>query len=94
MWVNIGSGNGLLPDGTKPLPESVLTYHQRCSVAVTWESNDPATIVNDKFENYFLNLLPHLPGVNELMVWNMWQMCIFQGLQSLGAWIMALIQGH
>ena len=28
ILVNIGSGNGLLPDGTKPLPESVLTYHQ------------------------------------------------------------------
>ena len=26
--VNIGSGNGLLPDGTKPLPEPMLTYHQ------------------------------------------------------------------
>ena len=25
---NIGSGNGLLPDGTKPLPEPVLTYYQ------------------------------------------------------------------
>ena len=25
--VNIGPGNGLLPDGTKPLPESMLTYH-------------------------------------------------------------------
>ena len=25
--VNIGSGNGLLPDGTKPLPEPVLTDH-------------------------------------------------------------------
>ena len=23
---NIGSGNGLLPDGTKPLTESMLTY--------------------------------------------------------------------
>ena len=28
VWVNIGSGNGLLPDGTKPLPEPMLTYHQ------------------------------------------------------------------
>ena len=28
IWVNIGSGNGLLPDGTKPLPEPMLTYHQ------------------------------------------------------------------
>ena len=23
-WVNTGSGNGLLPDGTKPLPEPML----------------------------------------------------------------------
>ena len=26
--VNIGSGNGLLPDGTKPLPEPMFTNHQ------------------------------------------------------------------
>ena len=25
--VNIGSGNGLLPDSTKPLPEQMLIYH-------------------------------------------------------------------
>ena len=37
IWVNIGSGNGLLPDGTKPLPEPMLTYHQRGSVALSWE---------------------------------------------------------
>ena len=28
ILVNTGSGNGLLPDGTKPLPEPMLTYHQ------------------------------------------------------------------
>ena len=28
MWVNIGSGNGLLPNGIKPLPGAMLTYHQ------------------------------------------------------------------
>ena len=28
IWVNIGSGNGLLPNGTKPLPEPMLTYNQ------------------------------------------------------------------
>ena len=28
IYVNTGSCNGLLPDGTKPLPEPVLTYHQ------------------------------------------------------------------
>ena len=27
IYVNIGSGNGLLPDGTKPLPEPMVTYH-------------------------------------------------------------------
>ena len=30
--VNFGSDNDLLPDGTKPLPEPMLTYHQGCSV--------------------------------------------------------------
>ena len=24
IWVNIGPGNGFLPDGAKPLPESML----------------------------------------------------------------------
>ena len=27
IWVSIGSANGLVPDGTKPLPESMLTSH-------------------------------------------------------------------
>ena len=27
IWVNISSGNGLLPDGTKPLLEPMLTHH-------------------------------------------------------------------
>ena len=27
IWVNIGLGNGLLPDGTKPLPEPMLIDH-------------------------------------------------------------------
>ena len=37
VWVNIGSGNGLLPEGTKPLPKPMLTYHQLGSAAITWE---------------------------------------------------------
>ena len=28
IWVNIGSGNGLVPDGTKSLPEPMLIYNQ------------------------------------------------------------------
>ena len=36
VWVNIGSNNGLLPDGTKPLPEPMLMYDQLGHVAFTW----------------------------------------------------------
>ena len=28
ILVNIGSGNGLLPGGTKPFTEPMLTYHK------------------------------------------------------------------
>ena len=31
--VNTDLGNGLLPDGTKPLPEPMLTYHQQGPMA-------------------------------------------------------------
>ena len=36
IWVNITSGHGLLPDGTKLLPEPMLTDHQLDIVAFTW----------------------------------------------------------
>ena len=36
ILVNIGSGNGLLPDGTKPLPEPMLTDHQWSPVTFIW----------------------------------------------------------
>ena len=36
IWVNIRSGNGLLPDGTKPLPEPMLIYHQQVPLAFIW----------------------------------------------------------
>ena len=35
-WSNIGSDNGLLPDGTKLLPELMFNHHM-CSLACTWE---------------------------------------------------------
>ena len=35
IWLNTASGNGLLPDGTEPLPEPMLTNHQWDSVAFT-----------------------------------------------------------
>ena len=30
--VNIGSGIVLVPDGTKPIPELMLTYHKSCGI--------------------------------------------------------------
>ena len=35
ILVNTGSGVGLLPDSTKPLPKPMLTCDQRCFVAFT-----------------------------------------------------------
>ena len=35
ILINIGSGNGLFSDGTKPFPEPMLTYHQWGIVAFT-----------------------------------------------------------
>ena len=29
IWVDIGSGNGLLPDGTKPLPEPMSSVRSK-----------------------------------------------------------------
>ena len=56
-WVNIGSGNGLLPDGTKPLPEPILTYHQRAL------SLEDLKISISKIT--FLESHSDLPGANE-----------------------------
>ena len=36
ILVIIGLGNGLLPDGTKPLPEPMLTSPQKDSAAFAW----------------------------------------------------------
>ena len=37
VCVNIGPGNGFLFDNTKPLLDSLLTYHQWSPVEFTWE---------------------------------------------------------
>ena len=36
IWVNTGSGNGLLPDSTKPFPDLMVTFHQWGTVVFTW----------------------------------------------------------
>ena len=58
-WVNIGSGKDLLPDGTKSLPEPILTYHQ----LVSWYLHDNVfpgstndTNLFDMFENFIIKI--------------------------------------
>ena len=36
---SIGSGNGLMSDGTKSLPEQMLISHYWCFMAFTWEQS-------------------------------------------------------
>ena len=69
IWVNIGSGNGLLPDGTKPLPEPMLTDHQ-------WS---PVTFILGKFHKRCLNH-QSLKCVRKLHAQNFIQ--IYQGPMS------------
>ena len=67
--VNIGSGNGLVPDSTKPLPESVLIYHQWL-----WDTDLRPTSLEMRYisipkmtlKNTFAALLSYLPVANEL----------------------------
>ena len=37
ILVDIGSDEGPFADGTKPLPEPMPTYHQRCTLVFTWQ---------------------------------------------------------
>ena len=97
IWINIGSGNGLLPDGTKPLPEPMLTSHWCRSVTVTWEqfcSKCPRYYsVWWVWKIYFLKLLSYFLGVNELNIswldpeysWWRHQMEIFSAMLFLCA---------
>ena len=74
IWVHIGSGNGLLPDGTKPLPEIWLIF---CEIRVwnpmtfTWKQFHRGILKISIFDIYLkmtnLKLQPHLPGANELI---------------------------
>ena len=77
IWVIAGSGNGLLPDGTKPLPETKLTTsnHQWGPVAFTWEQfhlNAQDSSPWDEFENYWFKITATSPRdhwVKELPHW-------------------------
>ena len=70
IWVNIGSGNGLVPDGTRTLPKPMLTNHHWCFVTLTWGQFHMKKIQDVyswyELENYWFKSQLHLPGANEL----------------------------
>ena len=69
IWVNIGSGNGLLPDhdGTKPSPEPILTNHQWGLVVFSWwQFYKKFSKFDMSLKVTYSRLQPHLPGINEL----------------------------
>ena len=70
VWVNIGSGNGLLPDGTKPSPKTIVDLSSAKSsgihmTAISQEMSQPS-ITKISLKITFLKLLWNLPGANEL----------------------------
>ena len=52
IWVNSGSSDGFLPEGTKPLPEPMLTYYQ----GVLWHSFE-SNFTASAHELYLLHVL-------------------------------------
>ena len=70
IWVNIGSGNGLLPNGTKPLPEPMvdLSSVEFCGIHLTTILLLALKVSIHEMSSKitFLKLQPHLPGANEL----------------------------
>ena len=67
IWVNIGSGNGLLPDGTKPLPEPMLinsevNWHIR---AISQEMHQPS-ITKIRLKITYIKFNSNFPGAYEL----------------------------
>ena len=61
IWVNIDSGNDLMPDGTKPLHEPVLTYWQ-------FDRNTKLFIHENAFENFIWEIVTILSRGDELMI--------------------------
>ena len=73
IWVNAGPGNGLLPDGTKSLPEPMLTYPKYGLMTFIW----------GQFHERYLSQWP-LKSAWNLLIWNL--LWISQGFNSSRFW--------
>ena len=62
--MNIGSGNGLLPDGTKPLPEPMLARDIQPNAMS--QKNLQTYWLKLSYELFYFILFFYLPGDNEL----------------------------
>ena len=71
IWVKIGSGNGLLPDSTKPLPGPMLTDHPSVRSrdihirAISQQMPQPS-ITKICLKITYLKFHSNFPGANEL----------------------------
>ena len=64
--VKIGSDNGLVPDGTNPLPEPMLTWNYWHPPRAILQRNMPDKLTKVIIQNYlFLRFFMYLPGDNE-----------------------------
>ena len=70
IWINSGWGNGLLPDGTKPIPESILTdlhYDQKEHILIhlLWKQCIWELLFD---ENYYFDMTSNFFPTNQLYV--------------------------
>ena len=64
VLLNIGSGNGLLPEGTKQLTEPMYTYYQWISVALTYNQFHRSELTIIASDNGLS------PGRRQVIIWN------------------------
>ena len=86
------SGNGMLPDGPKPLPRSLLSYHQWSPITITWGKfheryQPPITEISWKIT--FRKFQSNLTGTNEIKFQLELPAAPFYwyGLNLISAWI-------
>ena len=71
VWVSIGSDNGMLPDGTKPLPKPMLTdHHSMKSIDIHFRAISQemphSSITKIYLKVTYLKFHSNFPGANEL----------------------------
>ena len=67
IWINTGSGNGLLPDSTKTLPEPMLTDHiGAIHIRAISQEIPQLSIIKIRLKITYFKFHLNFPGANEL----------------------------